>query len=137
MKPKHMLTGTSLFSVLLLSLHLAQDALVAKPGTQAAGSGNLVSVLILFVLLSGPMLLSERRSGQIIIVLAALFSMGMPVIHFTWAHDMHRHASPLLFVWCLIALGVSGLFALMLSLPEVPRVWRGAKSGDASGSERA
>jgi len=122
MTHKTMLTGTSLLLVLLLSFHLAQDALHAKPGTQAAGAGNLVAILILFVLLSGPVLLAERRSGQIIMLLCALFSMGMPVLHFMGARDWSKHAAALFFVWCLIALGVNGIFSLILWVSELRRL---------------
>jgi len=124
MTHKNMLAGTSLLLVLLLSFHLAQDALHAKPGTQAAGAGNLVAILILFVLLSGPVLLAERRSGQIIMLLCALFSMGMPVLHFMGARDWSKHAAALFFVWCLIVLGVVGLLSLCLLVTELPRVWK-------------
>ena len=124
MTHKNMLAGTSLLSVLLLSFHLAQDALHAKPGTQAAGAGNLVAILILFVLLSGTVLLAERRSGQIIMSLCALFSMGMPVLHFMGARDWSKHNGALFFVWCLIALGVTGMLSVCYLVSELPRVWK-------------
>ena len=59
-----MLVGTSLFSVLLLSLHFAQDAYHARPGTIDAGPGSLIGILLMTVLLIGPALLPERRSGR-------------------------------------------------------------------------
>jgi len=132
-----MLVGTSLLSILLLSFHLTQDALHAKPGTVAAGAGNLVAVLILFVFLSGTVLLSERRSGQLIMLFVALFAIGMPVLHFTGGADMNKHSAAFLFVWCLIALGVNGLFSLLLSMSALPRVWRGPRPANAPDSERA
>ena len=64
MTRKRMLVGTSLLSVLLLSFHLAQDAIHAKAGTIEAGAGSLTAILILVVLLSGPPLLAERRAGR-------------------------------------------------------------------------
>jgi uncharacterized membrane protein len=122
MTHKNMLVGTSLLSVLLLSFHLAQDALHARPGTVEAGAGNLTAILILVVLLTGPALLAERRSGRIIMLLVALFAMGMPALHFTLGHDWNKHKAALFFVWCLIALGVNGLFSLMLWLSELRRM---------------
>jgi hypothetical protein len=124
MTHKHMLAGTSLLSILLLSFHLAQDALHAKPGTVAAGAGNLTAILILFVLLLGTVLLAERRSGQIIMLLCALFSIGMPVLHFTGGADLTKRSGALFFVWCLIALGVTGLLSVCLLVSELPRVWK-------------
>jgi hypothetical protein len=136
MKYKDMLVGTSLLSVLLLSFHLAQDALHARPGTRDAGPGNLVAVLILVVLLVGPALLAERRSGQIIMLLGALFAMGMPVLHFTGGANMTRYSGALFFVWCLIALGVTGVFSVLLLTSELPRVWRHPRPGGDREGER-
>jgi hypothetical protein len=129
MKHKDMLVGTSLLSVLLLSFHLTQDALHATPGTRAAGAGNLVAALILFVFLCGPALLAEHRLGQIIMLLGALFAMAMPVLHLTGGADMNKHSGAFFFVWCLIALGVTGLFSVLLLTSEVPRVWRRPRPG--------
>lgn len=124
MTRQRLLAGTSLLSVLLFSVHFTQDALHASPGTFAAGPGNLVAVLVLVVFLSGTVLLAERRSGQVLMLLAALFAMAMPVLHFTGGADMTKHAGAFFFVWCLIALGVTGAFAALLLISELPRVWR-------------
>lgn len=128
MKHRDMLVGASLLSVLLLSFHFTQDALHARPGTWEAGAGNLVAVLILLVMLCGPALLADRRLGQIIMLLGALFAIGMPVLHLTNGADMNKHSGAFFFVWCLIALGVSGAFALLLLTSEIPRVWRPHRS---------
>jgi uncharacterized membrane protein len=122
MTHKNMLVGTSLLSVLLLSLHLAQDALHAKAGTFEAGPGNLTAILILVVLLTGPTLLADRRSGRIIMLFVALFAVGMPALHFNLGHIWSKHQAALFFVWCLIALGVNGVFSLMLWLSELRRM---------------
>jgi hypothetical protein len=122
MTHKRMLVGTSLLSVLLLSFHLAQDALHAKPRTVEAGPGNLTAILILLLLLSGPTLLAERRSGRLIMLLVALFAMGMPVLHFLLGADLTKYSGALFFVWCLIALGVNGLFSVLLWVSELRRM---------------
>lgn len=127
MTRKQMLLGTSLFSVVLLSLHLTQDALQARPGTRDAGTGNFVVILILVVLLVGTALLAERRAGHIIMLLGAVFALAMPVLHFTGRADWSRYGAPFLFVWCLLALGVSGSFTLILLTTELPRVWHLAR----------
>lgn len=116
MSYKHLLVGSSLFSVLLLSIHLAQDAQHARGGTVAAGPANLVAILMLLVFLIGPGLLAERRSGQVIMALAALSAMAMPVMHFTGNVDFHTYSDALFFIWCLIALGVTGAFSVLLLL---------------------
>jgi hypothetical protein len=122
MTHKRLLVSTSLLSVLLLSFHLAQDALHARAGTVEAGPGNLTAILILTVLLSGPALLAERRSGRVIMLLLALFAMGMPVLHFMGARDWSKRSAALFFVWCLLAVGVNGLVSLMLWVSELRRL---------------
>jgi len=124
MKHKDMLVGASLFSILLLSFHFAQDALHARPGTTGAGPFNIIAALMLAIMLAGTVLLAERRSGQILMLVVALGALAMPFIHFTGKGDMNKHAGALFFVWCLIALGVSGTFSLLLLASELPRVWR-------------
>src|SRR5206468_3414917 len=108
-----MLVGSSLLSVLLLSFHFTQDALHARPGTFEGGAGNLTAALIVSVVLCGTALLAERRLGQVIMLLGALFSIAMPALHFTNGADLNKHNGAFFFVWCLIALGVTGLFSLL------------------------
>ena len=127
MTHKHMLVGSSLLSVLLLSFHLTQDALHARYGTVPAGPGNLVAILILIVLLVGPALLAERRSGQLIMAFLAIFAIGMPALHFTGQADLHKYSGAFFFVWCLMALGVNGFFSALLVTSELPRVWRSTR----------
>jgi len=122
MTHQRMLVGTSLFSVLLLSLHFAQDAYHSRPGTVAAGVGNITAILIIVVLLAGPALVPERRSGRIIMLILALGAFGMPVLHFSLNGDRSRYSDALLFIWCLIALGVNGFFSLMLWVSELRRL---------------
>jgi hypothetical protein len=86
-----------------------------------------VVVLILVVLLTGTVLLAERRSGQILMLLGAVFAMAMPVLHFTGRADWSRYNGAFLFVWCLIALGVTGAFSAILLGSELPRVWRASQ----------
>jgi hypothetical protein len=137
MKYKDMLVGTSLLSVVLLSFHFTQDALHARPGTLEAGAGNLVAALIVFVFLSGTALLAERRVGQIIMLVGALFAIGMPALHFTNGADLNKHNGAFFFVWCLIALGVTGLLSLVLLTQELPRVWRRPRRSGHPGREAA
>jgi hypothetical protein len=124
MKHKDMLVAASSLSILLMTFHFAQDALHARAGTQAAGAGNLTAVAILVVWLAGPLLLADRRSGLIIMLLGGLFAAGMPVLHFTGGADLTRRSDALFFVWGLITLGVAGVFSVILSALELPRVWR-------------
>jgi hypothetical protein len=114
MTQKQLLVGSSLLSVLLLSFHLTQDALYARAGTHEAGAGNLTAIVMLLVMLTGPTLIADKMLGRIIMVILALFAVGMPVLHFNLGSDWNKRSGALFFVWCLIALGINGLFSLLL-----------------------
>jgi hypothetical protein len=119
MKHSVMLIIASLLSILLLSFHLTDDFL-REGGLAARGAWNLIAVLILFVLLYGTLVLAERRSGYIIMLIGGLFGLGMPVIHMVLArtvvaNELARARGDYFFVWTLLALGVTGLFSFVLS----------------------
>ena len=63
MKQNDLLSLTSVFSVLLLALHISQDIVF---GFDRAGLNHLVGVAILLVLVCGAVLLRERRLGKVI-----------------------------------------------------------------------
>jgi hypothetical protein len=119
MKHNVMLIIASLLSILLLSFHLTDDFL-REGGLAVRGAWNLIAVLILFVLLYGTLVLAERRSGYIIMLIGGLFGLGMPVIHMVLArtvvaNEVARARGDYFFVWTLLALGVTGLFSFVLS----------------------
>ena len=114
MKSNRMLTITSLVSILLLSFHLTQDSLRAKAGSMDAGPGNLVGILILLVWLCGTLLLAGRRSGYVIMLLGGIFAAAMPVLHLTGA-GLSVKARAFFFLWTMIALGITGMFSVILA----------------------
>jgi hypothetical protein len=119
MKEERLLTTTSLLSILLLTFHFTDD-LLHEGGIAVRGAWNLIAVLILFVLLYGTLMLGERRSGLIIMLIAGLAALGMPVIHMVLAqhvftNEIARARGDYFFVWTLLALGVTGSFGLVLS----------------------
>jgi hypothetical protein len=72
----------------------------------------------------------ERRSGYIIMLVGSLLALGMPVIHVMGAGGVFRgqiaKSSPaFLFVWTLHALGVTGMFSLILSARGLWALQRG------------
>lgn len=121
MTHKRLLVGTSFLSVLLLTLHFAQDAYHSPPGTVEAGWGNLTAIVILALMLAGIALVAQRRSGLMIFSLVALAAIAMPALHFSNNGNRSRYSDALLFIWCLIALGVNGLFSLMMLVSELRR----------------
>ena len=121
MKQNLMLTITSLLTILLMTLHLTSDTIHAKVGTPEAGGSTLISVPVLVLWLYGTLVLNERRSGYIIMLVGSLIGLGMPVIHVIGPagifHGQIAKSSPaFLFVWTLHALGVTGMFSFILSV---------------------
>ena len=81
MKHGVMLTISSLLSILFMTFHLTSDTLRARVGTPEAGGSTLVMVPVLVVWLCGTLVLAERRSGYIIMLVGSLMALGMPVLH--------------------------------------------------------
>jgi hypothetical protein len=108
-----MLTIASLLSILLLTLHITDDIV---RGISKAESSNS-ALLVLAVLLYGTLVLPERRSGHVIMLLVGLFAAAMPVMHMRGAHYGEIAKSPggFFFVWILWALGGLGGFTFILS----------------------
>ncbi len=118
MKQNLLLTIASLLSIFLFTFHLTDDIV---RGFEPGGLNNLVGgVLILVVWLYGTLVLAERRSGYIILLLGGLLSLGVPVLHMKGkgvgvASGVANSSGGFFFVWTLIALGVTGLFSVILS----------------------
>ena len=137
MKNKRMLTIASLLSILLMTFHLTQDTLhasYARAGTaEARGSALIVGVPILVGWLWGTLFLAERRSGYIIMLVGSVLALGMPVIHviLAWGRgslvlsEFARTGWAFVFVWTLFALGMTGLFSLILAVRGLWSLRRG------------
>ena len=78
MKHNVMLTVVPLLSILFMTFHLTDDIV---RGFEKGGVSNLTAVPICVVWLYGTLVLAERRSGYIIILLGSLLGLGVPVIH--------------------------------------------------------
>ena len=114
MKHNALLTITSLLSILLMSLHVTDDIV---RGISPPGADNVGAVVIFLVWLVGTLLLAERRLGYAIMLLGGLFAAAMPVLHMRGARypTIAQSSGGFFFVWTLIAVGVLGVFALILS----------------------
>ena len=124
MKHRAALTITSLLSILLFSLHWADEvARGLEPGTVSSAGG----LLILAVWLSATFVFAERRSGLIIILLGSLLASGVPILHMrgrglVLGRYGTTNANAMFFwVWTNIALGASGMLSFVLSVREL---WR-------------
>ena len=117
MKNNVMLAIGSLLSILFFTFHHADDVV---RGMAPGGLSNLVPVIFLVVWLYGTTLvLAERRSGYVIILVLSLLGLGIPVLHMTGSGlvggDIASSGGAFFFVWTLIALGVTALFSVILS----------------------
>jgi hypothetical protein len=113
MKQDLLLTITSLLSILLLTLHITDD--IVRGISKAESSNTALAVLV--VLLYGTLVLAERRSGYVIMLLVGLFAAAMPVMHMRGSHYGEIAKSPggFFFVWTLWALGGLGGLTFILS----------------------
>jgi hypothetical protein len=112
------LTITSLLLITLVMAHLAQDITY---GYEPGNINNLVAVPIAVVWLYGTLMLAERRSGYIIVLLGSLLSLLVPLVHVRGkgvglASRMAYTNGHFFFVFTLLALGVLGLFSVILSV---------------------
>jgi hypothetical protein len=82
MKQNAILVVTSLLSILLLTIHITDD--IVRGISQAESSNTALIVLV--VLLYGTLVLAERRSGHVIMLLVGLLAAAMPVMHMRGAH---------------------------------------------------
>jgi hypothetical protein len=127
MKRNAVLTGVSLLSIVLCTFHLADDVVHGwEPGTLR----TLYALPLFVAWLYGTLVLRKRASGYVIMLLGSLIALLIPVIHMSGkgigavsrvANTSGYH----FFVWTLIALGITGLFSLILSAQGLwARDWR-------------
>ena len=133
MKQNVLLTITSLLSILLATFHLSDD--IAR-GFEPGGFRQMTGIIIMVVWLYGTLMLGGRRSGYIIILLGSLLGSVMPLAHMRGAGlvggRMVNSGGKFFFVWTLIALGVTALFSLILS---VRGLWNLRRANALKGAE--
>jgi hypothetical protein len=119
MKHRDTLTITSLLSILLFSLHWADEvARGLEPGTVSAAGG----LLILAVWLSATLAFHERRWGLVITLIGSILAAAVPVLHMqgrglVLGRYGTTNANAIFFwVWTNIALGASGMVSVVLSV---------------------
>jgi uncharacterized membrane protein YgcG len=116
MKQNVTLTIASLLSILFITLHTAGDIVRGmEPGTLF----DLIVVPILVVWLYGTLVLAGKRSGYVIILLGSLVGLLVPVIHMKGAGvggAIARSSGAFFYIWTLLALGVTSLFSVILSV---------------------
>ena len=117
MKQTALLTTASLLTILFITLHLTGDILFRM---SPAGLVNLFAVFVLVVQLYGTLVLGGRRAGYIIIFLGSVLGLLIAVIHMKGTRgllggDIGNSGQAFLFVWILLALGITATFSIILS----------------------
>ena len=129
MKHTVTLTITSLLSILLFSLHWADEVSRGmEPGTVSAVGG----LLILAVWLCGTLVLAGRLSGLVIMLLGSILASGVPVLHMQGAglvggRIAANSSGALFWVWTLIALCPIGMLSFILSARVLWSLRRGLR----------
>ena len=119
MKPKDLLTVSSLLSMLLLSMHIPDDFV---HGFDKGVVNSPYWILIFVVWLCGVLLWRERLIGRIIMLLGGIMSIGMPWIHLKgrgYGEEFLKADGALRFLWTLVGLGTLGSFVIILSIREL------------------
>jgi hypothetical protein len=134
MKRSVLLTIASLLSILFFTFHVADDIV---RGFEKGGVWNLTAVPIFVAWMYGTLVLAERRSGYVIVLLGSLLALAAPVLHMTGTgvgvgSSIAKSSGAFFFIWTLIALGVTALFSVILSAHGL---WSLARAG--SGPARA
>ena len=127
MKHTVTLTITSLLSVLFTTFHLTDDIV---RGMSPGGLSNLPVVLVLAVWLYATLVLVERRSGCVIILVMSLLASGLPVVHMTGSRGLTggiKSGGAFFFAWTLLALGVTAIISVILSARGLRSLQRGVK----------
>jgi hypothetical protein len=125
MKHPVTLTVTSLLSILLFSLHWADEiARGLEKGTMSSFGG----LIILFVWLCGALVLGGRF-GLVILLLGSFLASGVPVLHMQGigligGRIAVNSSGALFWVWTNIALGASGMVSFVLSALALWRTQR-------------
>jgi hypothetical protein len=126
MKHRLTLTITSLLSILFTSFHFADDIV---RGFEPGKVSNYGGVVILVVWLYAALVLAERRSGYVIILLLSILASGVPVLHMMGAGLVGGRIAGsngvFFWVWTLLALGVTASFSAILSARGLWSLQRG------------
>jgi hypothetical protein len=117
MKQTAMLTTASLLTIVFMTLHLTGDILFRMA---PAGLVNLLVVFIFVVQLYGTLVLAGRRAGYIIIFFGSVLGLLLPVLHMKGTRgvlggDIGTSGQAFLFVWTILALGITATFSIILS----------------------
>lgn len=116
MKHRVTLTITSVLSTALFALHWVDEiSRGLEPGTLQGAGG----IAILVVWLCGPLLLAERRSGYILMLVGGILGLGVVLLHMSGRGMVGGRIAntPGMFFWVLtlIAMSVTSSMSAILA----------------------
>jgi hypothetical protein len=116
MKQNVTLTIASLLSVLFMTIHMTDDIV---RGMEPGKLFDLIVLPILVVQLYGGLVLAGKRSGYVLLLLVSLLELVVPVVHMKGAGvggAIAKSNGAFFFIFTLLALGVTALFSVVLSV---------------------
>ena len=135
MNERLILTTTSLLSILFVAFHISDDIV---RGFEPGDLSTLRAVLMLVTWMYGVLMLTDRRSGYVIMLLGALLGTVVSIAHMRGAGYVGGRVanSSGMFFWVFtqFALGVTAIFSLILSARGLWRLRRGHATEAARGS---
>lgn len=116
-KSSLVLAVTPLLAILFASFHLVDDIVF---GSDKSVASNLIMVAVLAVWLYGTLMLSERRSGHIIILIGSVLGLLIFAVHVSGAGGLPgmkigNLSGAFFFVWTLLALAVVSFVSFAMS----------------------
>lgn len=120
MRKNDLLALMSLISLVLLSMHVADDYV---QGFDKHPVDNPYGILFFVLVACGIFLFRERVIGRVILLLGGLFAAAMPITHLNGRlpADFARADGAFRFVWTLYALGTTSALAVILAARELFR----------------
>lgn len=111
MKTNLLLPTASLLLIVPLTFHLADDVVLGKDVLDI--TRLCIYLPIITAWLYATLMLTERRSGLIVVLLGSLLGLAVVAIHASGPAGIHGE---FFHVWLLITIGGTSLFALLLAV---------------------
>jgi hypothetical protein len=117
MRRTSVLITLSLLAIVLLSLHLTDDIVF---GTDRSPTASVVTIAVLAIWLYGALVLAQRRSGLLIMLLGSVAGIVVFTVHVSRAGGLSAgtlavSSGTFFFVWTLLALAVTSVLSAILS----------------------
>ena len=126
MRQSVMLRSASVISILFFIIHVVDDII---RGYERGGVSNLAAIPTFVLWLYGALVLGERRSGYVIMLLGGLFGLLPAIAHMRGrglgVASVVTSSGGFFFVFTTIALGVTALFSFVLAAQGLWRLRRG------------